>query len=220
MTRLLLIFVSGCLLLASCNDGVTVEKSYYPTGELHTVVTMKNGVMNGRFASYYTNGNVEISIDYKDGVAHGKYLKYYYKGVLQETATYVEGKREGLATIHNEFGAIAEELFYVNDTLNGPTTQYYDFGDIAVLGNYTKGKKDGAWSFWEADGEKRAEAIFNMGTGTMYSFYPDGSVSIESPFVDEQKHGVEKYYTRKGKIAKEITYEHDVQVSEKEYPTK
>ena len=216
--RLFLILALSCFVLASCNDdGVKVEKSYYPTGELHTVVTMKNGVMDGRFASYHPNGNVEISVDYKNGVANGKYLKYYYKGVIEESYTYVDGKREGPATIHDEFGAISEELFYVNDTLDGPATQYYNFGEIAVLGHYTKGKKDGAWSFWTPHGEKTAEAIFDMGTGTAYSFYADGSISTETPFVDEKKHGVEKYYDRKGKLVKEITYEHDVEISTREY---
>ena len=217
MKQFFLIFVASCLLLISCEDKIKVEKSYYPTGELHTVVTMKDGVMDGRFVSYHPNGNVEIAVDYKDGVANGKYLKYYYKGVLEETFTYVDGKREGPATIHDEFGAIAEELFYVNDTLNGPTIHYSEFGEIALIGNYTKGKKDGAWSIWDPKGEKIGEAFFNMGTGTVYSFYSDGSVSLETPFVDDQKHGTEKHYNQKGKLIKEITYEHDVVVGEKEY---
>jgi antitoxin component YwqK of YwqJK toxin-antitoxin module len=220
MKKFFLIFVSGCLLLISCEEKIKVEKSYHPTGELYTVAPMKDGILDGRFVSYYTNGNVEISIDYKDGVAHGKYLKYFYKGVLEETYTYVEGKREGPATIHDEFGAIAEELFYVNDTLDGPTIQRYDFGEIAVLGNYKKGIKDGSWSFWNPQGEKTAEAFFDMGTGTMYSFHESGSIFIEVPFVDEKKHGVEKYYNTKGKLIKEITYEHDAIVEEKEYNVK
>ena len=212
-----LIFALSCVVLAGCNDGVKVEKSYYPTGEIHTVVTTKNGVMEGRFVSYHPNGNVEISVDYKNGVADGKYLKYYYKGVLQETYTYVDGKREGPATIHDEFGAISEELFYVNDTLDGPTTYYSDFGEIAALGHYTKGKKNGSWSFWTPKGEKTGEATFDMGTGTVYEFYPDGKISSETPFVDDKKHGVEKYYDRKGKVVKEIVFEDDVEISERGY---
>jgi antitoxin component YwqK of YwqJK toxin-antitoxin module len=215
MMRLLLIFVLSCFVLASCEDKVKVEKSYYPTGEIHTLVTMKNGVMDGRFVLYHPNGNVEISVDYKDGIVHGKYKKYYYKGVIKESYTYVDGKREGLATIHDEFGAIAEELFYVNDTLDGPTIHYSEFGEIVALGNYTKGKKNETWSFWDPKGEKIGEAIFNMGTGTLYSFYPDGSISIKTPFVEDQKHGVEKYYDKKGKVVTEITYEHDVEISVK-----
>jgi antitoxin component YwqK of YwqJK toxin-antitoxin module len=209
--------MSSCLLSISCENKVKIEKSYYPTGELHTVMTMKDGVLDGRFVAYYPNSNVEISVDYKNGVADGKYMRYYYKGVIQESCTYVDGKREGQASIHDEFGAIAEELFYVNDTLNGPTTQYSEFGEIIVLGNYTKGKKDGQWSFWDQKGEKIGEAIFDMGTGTIYSYYYDGSISIESPFVDDKKHGVEKYYNKKGKLEKEITYEHDVEVSMREW---
>jgi antitoxin component YwqK of YwqJK toxin-antitoxin module len=217
MKKFFLIFASSCLLLISCGDKITVEKSYYETGELYTVAPMKNGVLDGRFVAYHPNGNVEISVDYKDGVANGKWQKYYYKGVIQESYTYVEGKREGLATIHDEFGAIAEELFYVNDTLNGPVAQYSEFGEIVGLGNYTKGKKDGQWSVWDPRGEKTGEAFFNMGTGTAYTFYPDGSVSLETSFVDDKKHGVEKYYSPKGKLVKEITYEYDVVIAEKEY---
>jgi antitoxin component YwqK of YwqJK toxin-antitoxin module len=144
-------------------------------------------------------------------------VKYYYKGVVQENYTYVGGKREGAATIHDEFGKIAEELFYVNDTLNGLTIRYYDLGEIAVLGNYTKGKKDGVWSFWTPKGEKTGEALFDMGTGTVYQFYANGKISIESPFVDDKKHGVEKYYDSKGKLVKEITCENDVEIEIKDY---
>ena len=215
--RFFLILVSSCLLLVSCREEVKVEKSYYWTGDIHTVAPMKNGVLDGRFVSYFPNGNVEISVDYKDGIAHGQYLKYYYKGVLKETYIYVNGIREGAATIHDEFGSISEELYYVNDTLHGQATHYYDFGEIAIIGNYTKGMKDGAWSFWTPQGEKKAEAFFNMGTGTMTNFHTDGSVSSEVPFVDDKKHGVEKHYDKKGKLVKEITYEHDAVMNEKEY---
>ena len=55
----------------------------YPSGQLLSVATFKNGKINGKAYEYYESGQLEQKGYYKDDLGQGEYIWYYEEGSIK-----------------------------------------------------------------------------------------------------------------------------------------
>ena len=67
-------------------------KSYYPTGQLKSECTTKDGKNEGTFKKYWENGNLMIECVFKDGKFNGPYTEYDEYGLLVKKGDYADNK--------------------------------------------------------------------------------------------------------------------------------
>ncbi len=137
---------------------------------------------------YYSNGNIMIELPYKDGKANGIGKSYNEDGSLFYEVPYKNGKKEGIRKTYREDGTVDTETLYKDDSMIW-TKGYYNTGKL----NYYKDADIGRWYFY------------------------DGSISEEYTIKNEKKHGILKNYEPDGSLTKEIYYEEDVKIWQKEY---
>ena len=97
---------------------------------------------------------------------------------------------------------------FSDEEVNGSV--YQMFGDIKMdLGYIKNGKKEGLWTWWFENGEKKNEGSFKDGLefGLWTYFYENSQKQIEGIYTDWEKVGKWTYYNEDGSI-KEV----------KEYP--
>ncbi len=110
-------------------DGVW--RTYYPNGNLKSVVNYDAGKVDG-VAFFYFDDNKEtkkLEINFDNDVMEGKYQEFYPNGAQKAT------------------------LFYDDGKLHGDAEFYYPTGRIKIQGKYKKGKKRGKWIFFDENGE-------------------------------------------------------------------
>ena len=108
--------------------------------------------------------------------------------------------------IINFLGNKIGEEFYKNDTLDGLFLQWYDDGLPKVEGQYIDGLFDGKWVYYDVYGKVVGVGNFTNGTGVQKGWWPNGNIKREIPYLNNQKHGIEKWYDEDGKLEKEIRH--------------
>ena len=64
----------------------------YPSGQLLSVATFKNGKINGKAYEYYPSGQLKLEENYVNGKNNGLSKSYYENGKLIEQAVYKNGE--------------------------------------------------------------------------------------------------------------------------------
>ena len=104
----MLIFIAGC--------SRTVEKEYYPNGQLKSVLNYKKGKLEGIALYYYENGTLKERVNYRRGKRERTGTTYYESGALKEKITYVNGKKEHVL-LYSEDGKLISESVYKDGKL-------------------------------------------------------------------------------------------------------
>jgi antitoxin component YwqK of YwqJK toxin-antitoxin module len=100
---LLLVFAVGC--------SRTVEKEYYPNGQLKSVLNYKKGQLEGIALYYYENGTLKERVNYRKGKRERTGTTYYESGKMKEEITFVHGDRARVK-LYSENGEPISEVFY------------------------------------------------------------------------------------------------------------
>ena len=90
---------------------------------------------------------------------------------------------------------------FSDEEVNGSV--YQMFGDIKMdLGYIKNGKKEGLWTWWFENGEKKNEGSFKDGLefGLWTYFYENSQKQIEGIYTDWEKVGKWTYYNEDGSI--------------------
>lgn len=89
-------------------------------------------------------------------------------------------------------------------------------GEVA----YCKGYKfTGTATQKHANGTIKGQYLFVDGHlhGAVKEFYDNGQQSVETNFEHGKRNGLNRYWSKEGKLTKEQVYDHDKSVSEKHY---
>ena len=67
--------------------------TYYPSGNIHEVFTLENGMMNGKFLRYFNskNKNIKAEMNFNEGVMHGAYTNFFENGSVRKHTEYNKG---------------------------------------------------------------------------------------------------------------------------------
>ena len=95
-----------------------------------------------------------------DGKKHGYWITYYANGYKRSEGRYNAGKKEGLWLQYHKNGSKAIEATFRAGKHEGAYISYRENGSLGMKGFYPKhvgksydGKKEGAFYYYEEDGE-------------------------------------------------------------------
>lgn len=112
-TLIALLIFSSSYLIAQSDSAIT----YYDTGNIKSVVHLKNNVRDGEARFYWESGAVKEDLSYVNGRVDGLVRRYNEKGTLQEMFTIENGKREGPTSLFDSTGTYINDVYYENGIL-------------------------------------------------------------------------------------------------------
>ncbi|MEA1887334.1 MAG: hypothetical protein U9N72_09005 [Bacteroidota bacterium] len=143
----------------------------------------------------YPNGTVSSEGYIKDGKLDGYWKSYYVTGVIKS-----EGKRRNHLL----------DSIWVFYSQTGDTLEKIDYLYGKKSGYYLKYKRDRSYGLYVWSKELYAS---DKRQGTVYIYYPDGSVKQTIPYLDGKKQGLSKEYNEEGKVITLYEYNNDFMIS-------
>ena len=131
-------------------------KTYYASGELHSHLNYRKGLLEGKQLYYYRNGNVKTILHYQNGVLHGEVLLYFPNGGLKRQLHFVEGKRQGIERIWNAHGLLVVEVEFDRDKACGTARRWYENGILAQEVIFNEDGTPPDYTEWSPQGIKRS----------------------------------------------------------------
>jgi antitoxin component YwqK of YwqJK toxin-antitoxin module len=136
------------------------------------------------------------------GRPHGRLTYWHENGQKWMEVSYVKGKRQGTAHVWHDNGAKQFDMKFVDDLRQGAVVEYYADGPKMLEGAYKDDHRDGVWTEWQwhkGKAHKVFEGKYAKGNGVgthrrWYAIPAGGNLENETPFVDGEKHGVERGY--------------------------
>ncbi len=115
-------------------------------------------------------GKIEYSVN-ATGQREGLYRSYFPNGQLREMANYDKGERFGLVQQWFPNG-IQFELYTMSyGTRSGPAITWFSNGMIRCYENYKNGSLEGVCVYYNEDGKKQIERIYDEGTILRENYY-------------------------------------------------
>ncbi len=209
-------FVLWCAMVVVLTSCTKTEKTYYPNGNVQSIINYRFGKECGKTLYYFDTPNtLEMEVNMKRGKRNGDFYRYYKNGNLDTHCIYVNDSIEGVEVSYTANGEKAQEFTYVHGVKNGPHKAYYLSGDIKIEGNFKKDKFDGDWKYYDERGVLIGEGSFDGGTGDI-TFYDNRGLPLRlTHYKNNKKDGEELYYTQTGDVYKTIVFKQDRIVSEK-----
>lgn len=156
-------------------------------------------------------------------VIQGSYLHFYQSGDLRVEGSFHQGKPSGDWKYFYESGAVKKEVNYRNDSAsywiyyyeNGLKkkegkvirfqkdsiwTYYYENQAVLKKGRFVKDKQDQDWNYYFEDGQTKALAQYELGSGQYTEYFYKGGVKMSGPVLDNESDGVWSYYYPNGRL--------------------
>ncbi len=213
-TRYALCAVFACLIaytFVSCDKNT--KTTYWENGNKKSVLHYKNGQLDGECLWFYASGKPEIKANYVDNVLEGPYFRWYENGNMEFECFYKNGLLDSVYHSYSLKGIIASEEHYVDGKLNGELKRWYENGQVFMEGQYVEDMMDGSWMMFYSDGSLSSTLNFQKGTGMQTGYDQSGYKCFTVSYVDNLKHGEEKYYNPDGRLIKTTIYEYGEPVS-------
>jgi len=131
-------------------------KWYYPGGQVLREESYYNGLLDGLMTEYDESGNVITKGGFIEGKEDGTW--FYCIGDSETEGNYAEGMRSGLWEIHDLPKGMGQQKVlrfegrFIEDNPHGKHTYYWDNGNRKDEGEYSMGRKEGEWIYFNYDG--------------------------------------------------------------------
>jgi antitoxin component YwqK of YwqJK toxin-antitoxin module len=213
-------------------NGFGSTKTYFKSGKLKEVFTVKKGLKNGVYkeysargalltdgvfktgfkdscwTTYYTNERVEKIACYKQDTLYGDYLTYYENGLLKIHGNFSQGLKTGDWFWYNEEGQLDSEGAFESDLQNGVWKYYFASGELSYKAFFSNGKKEGEWEYYYSKNRpfKRGKYSNNLKEGIWKTWYETGSLLMEGSYLQDKEEGVWNNYWDNGKLKNTTTF--------------
>ena len=168
-------------------------KNYYPDGTIRSKGKRKGEELDSLWRFYDKNGVLKAEIWYENGKRDSVTKKYSKEGFLKKEFPYEEGKKEGTGYHYYPSGGKKMRIPFENGEKHGTAFKYNEEGRVITLLEY----RDGHLRSKKAINRKNDS---NQRSGPWRSFYPSGQLEWEGFYQKGKKHGIFKYYNKKGKV--------------------
>jgi antitoxin component YwqK of YwqJK toxin-antitoxin module len=186
-----------------------VVKNYYADGNLESVVPCKDGKLNGVAVWYYSHGKKCLEITYKDGLKNGEMTRFYRNGQKETVEYYKNDSLNETSLKYNEKGVLISEIAYRDGKKNGVIKQYYPDGSLFLRGNYVNDQYDGTWEYFDVEGFKVGEGLFDKGDGILTGYDDMENITRKVYYKNSIMYKEEMYSTKTKQIEKIVTYKDD-----------
>ena len=174
----------------------------------------------GQVFELYDSGQKAFDGIYKDGFRHGDWTYYTEVGNSKYNVTYKVGTYN-LVVFTDNLGTNYTGLPVTDEPEQDGTyllrRDEYDFSKTPVaFGTIKDGKKDGLWTWWYENGEKKNEGTFKDGqeNGLHRWWYENGQKSKEGTYKDGKQVELVTSWYENGQKGKEGTFKDGELVSE------
>ncbi len=164
-------------------------------------ITLRNGIIDGKYEEYYNNGSMFTSGNYVNGKKEGKWQIYTESGKLWKSYEYKNDELNGkYISYYTDSGIEAEKGIYVDGLLNGEWIENYSSGNRKLSGTYENGKRKGTFTEWYTSGVKKSSMDYNNNelNGKVLVYYESGRLLYEADMIGRE--GVLKGYHTDGRL--------------------
>ncbi|MCQ2294666.1 MAG: hypothetical protein MJZ67_03335 [Bacteroidales bacterium] len=135
---------------------------YDPNGQLLAKGNFNQKNRDGLWEFFSNDGKIIKKTTYKMGVRHGLQVLFTSKGDTAEVCNWADNHRHGRWWKRiGENGYITAT--YVNGRIEGRLVEYNNQQQLVREGHYTKGERNGSWSYYE-DGQLVIRERWSMGS--------------------------------------------------------
>ena len=216
---------------------VRMEWKYFDNGRKDSERAYKGGKLDGLYIAWYGSGQKRIEGTYKSGVMDGKWTWYNEDKKIDSSGTFNNGERDGLWTFYTKIGNGKYRVTYTvgtyhevvftdnsgtdykgspisNETeLDGTylfreTANEYDLSNLPrVFSTIKDGKRDGVWTYWYDNGNRKEEGTYYHGekVGKWIYWDRDGNVEEKAKAAVSYNAVVEKVEAEKAAAYKAAT---------------
>ena len=144
MYRYFILFVISLLSFCDKNE---VKEEYYPSGNLMSRYTLKNGKIHGQYITLHNLGDTLSIYNYENGVKNGKCIDNFYGSDVKQISEYKNGKLNGKFELISPSKSIWIVCSYVNDIMSGKCSVLNDEGNDMISCNFVSGQPyEGIWA--------------------------------------------------------------------------
>lgn len=165
------------------------------------------GVIHGLYKKLHTNGKLECLCDYEYGAKRGVEKFWHFSGKLSSETPYVNGLKHGEQKVYDyEKETIMFSTMWKEGKKHGPETH---LGERRKFMMWKNGQEDGLWTEYHSNGVVGSITTYDHGkrTGIQISNRRDGTLLAETPYVDDNLHGIRVEYAPDRTVSGRFLYE-------------
>jgi len=160
----------------------------------------EEGIKDGPWKEFYTDGSKRSEGNYVKGKQVGSWKYYYPDGKTEEEGSFnKQGKLDGNWRWYYESGNIWREQNYINGLEDGLYTEYDENNKLITSGEFIEGLEDGEWTYDLGDHKEVGTYRSGMRNGKWKYYYPDGQLSFEGEYIDDNPNGKQISYYPDGR---------------------
>lgn len=189
-------------------DGSIEQAVIYAGGNIIGEGIMdEEGNKNGEWEEYYADGGLRAKGSYTNNLKTGEWFYYHENGVLEQKGSYNdEGRPVGKWVWYYDNGNLWREEFLINGLQDGLVTEFDPYGNVISEGEYFEGLEEGKWIYNLENHKIIGSYSAGMKNGLWQHFYPNGQLSFEGRFINDNPNGKHLYYWEDGNIKDEENY--------------
>ena len=163
----------------------------YPYGQSHysQILTIRDGLSHGAYATYHKNGQLKEQSNYEFGYKDGESKTWYDNGQLRRLSYLEQNRLIDTVKAWHPNGQL--KSWCIEHPWRTYTLEFHLFYDT---------------------GQKRAEITHDH----QFRWHPNGQLAFKGKIVNHQSHGKLKYFDESGKLIKLEWYEFGTKIKEKE----
>ncbi len=134
-------------------EGKYIE--HYSDGKIKVEGKIRHHKPVGFWRTFYPSGNLESVVFYEDGEINGDAFFYYDSKPAVKKAE-MKFEKDQLTGVYREYyrnGALKAELRYKKGLLHGEAKYFYPTGQLKAAGKFKKGEKKGKWLYYDKQGQ-------------------------------------------------------------------
>jgi len=172
----------------------------------------------GKAYSYFPNGDTQTVVTYKDGILDGEVLSWYAKDLKQLEGLFDNGQKAGIWKFYFEDGKIKKQTAYSHNVEDGEETFWFENGNIEKKGPYTEGKLNGKYTWYYENGQKKQEGFFTAGNedSTWSEWYETGKQKMVGHLTNLERNGDWTFWDEQGNITDNKHYQHGLVIVAKD----
>ena len=172
----------------------------------------------GKAYSYFPNGDTATVVTYKDGILDGEITSWYAKDIRQLEGIVDKGQKAGIWKMYFESGKIKKQTTYAHNIEDGEETFWFENGNIEKKGAYTEGKLTGKYTWYYENGQKKQEGFFTAGSedSTWSEWYETGKPKMIGHLTNLERNGDWTFWDAQGNITDKKNYQHGLVIVAKD----
>src|SRR6187402_3516886 len=172
----------------------------------------------GKAYALFPNGDTQTVVTYKDGVLDGEVAGWYAKDHRQIEGAVDKGEKTGIWKLYFESGKIKKQTAYSHNVEDGEETFWFENGNVEKKGTYAEGALQGKYTWYYDNGQKKQEGFFVAGAqdSTWSEWYENGKQKMTGHLTNLERNGDWTFWDEQGNITEKKNYQHGLLITTKD----